>query len=220
MTYKAVVVGATGLVGKHLVHELLQDVNCTEVRILVRRATDLQHPKLKQIIIDFENPNDYKKHLQGDVLFSCLGTTLKQAGDRKNQFRVDFTYQYWAAKFAAQNGIKNYVVVSSPFAKANSRNYYRAMKGKLEREIKKLQFDKIAILKPNGISGKREIPRTGEKEAMAAFGFLSKLFPNLKKYQPIEGKQVAQGMIKAFYFIQQNNQARVEFKRNELLELL
>ena len=107
------VIGATGLVGKQLVQQLLENNNFEKVRIFVRRKTGIEHPKLEQQIIDFKNEETWKKLLTGDVLFSTLGTTLKQAGSKEKEYEVDFTFNLNFAKVAKENGIPNYVLVSS-----------------------------------------------------------------------------------------------------------
>lgn len=109
----ALVIGATGLVGNQLVEQLLANDQFSAVVIFVRRTTGLQHNKLREHIISFEQPESWDHLVKGDVLFSALGTTLKQAGSKETQFKVDFTYQYQFAEVAATNGIATYVLVSS-----------------------------------------------------------------------------------------------------------
>lgn len=217
MEFTAIIVGATGLVGSHLVELLIEDKNCKELKLITRRATNYQNPKITECIIDFNNINDYKKYIKGDVLFSCLGTTLKQAGNKENQYLVDYTYQYRAAKSAFENNVSNYILVSSPWAKLESNNYYRKMKAQLEEIISKLPFKKTIIIKPNGLIGKRSQPRFGEKYATTIFSFLIKIFPVLKKHQPIEAKKVAKAMLNSFY--KENHKNIDVYSRNEVLIL-
>ena len=106
------VIGATGLVGKQLVQQLLNDNRFETVRIFVRRDTGLKHPKLEQQIVDFAQSETWKEQLTGDVLFSALGTTLKQAGSKEKQYEIDFTFNLNFAQKAKENGIENYVLVS------------------------------------------------------------------------------------------------------------
>lgn len=197
--YTAVVIGATGLVGKELVSLLLQDPNFSQVRILVRKKTKLEHYKLKEFIVDFDNIDKFSKNIGGDVLFSCLGTTLSQAGSKKAQYHVDYTYQYQVAKIAAKNNIFNYVLVSSPFAKENSRNYYQKMKFDLEASVTKLPFHKIILIKPNSLKGTRVNKRNLEKMGVFIIEKIIKFFPFLNKYKPIFGKNVAKAMLSSFY---------------------
>lgn len=110
---EVIVIGATGLVGSHLVQLLVKDERFTKVKVFVRRSLDNQHPKIQQHIIDFDNSESWQHLVTGDVLFSCMGTTLKQAGSKEAQYKVDYTYQYEFAKTAVRQGVKNYVLVSS-----------------------------------------------------------------------------------------------------------
>ncbi|BES61000.1 NAD(P)H-binding protein [Dysgonomonas capnocytophagoides] len=209
----AVIIGATGLVGTALVQKLLADESFSEIKLLVRKSTKINHPKIKEYIIDFNNTNDYDRYITGDVLFSCLGTTLSTAGSKENQYLVDYTYQYQAAKSGAENGVKCYILVSSPYAKIDSGNYYRKMKAELEDSISVLDFEKIVILKPNVLSGERKTPRVGESIAVAIIQTLGRLLPFLKKYRPISGKNVAQAMLNSFYYSKRNPSRINIFKR-------
>src|SRR5689334_5676279 len=96
----AMVIGATGLVGSHLVQLLLHDDRFAVVKIFARRSTGIQHPKLQERIIDFDHPERWKHLITGDVLFSALGTTLKTAGSKEAQYKIDHTYQFNVAKAA------------------------------------------------------------------------------------------------------------------------
>ena len=220
MKFSAVVLGGTGLVGSYLIKELINNVNCTEVRFITRRKVALTHPKIIECIIDFNNPKDYTTYIKGDVLFSCLGTTLSQAGSKEKQYLVDYTYQYNAAKAAKENGIAHYVLVSSPFAKISSGNYYRKMKAELERDTKSLNFNKTIFIKPNGLIGERKIKRKGEKTGVLIFKVLAKIFPKLNKYQPILGKNVAKAMLSIYLQYQSTDNSFIEVSRNKLLQYI
>lgn len=94
---KALVIGATGAVGRDLVDQLLKDDAFGSVVAFVRRPLAVENPKLTVHVIDFDHPEQWRQLLQGDVLFSCLGTTIKAAGSQEAQWKVDYTYQYEAA---------------------------------------------------------------------------------------------------------------------------
>ena len=144
----ALVIGATGLVGSSLVHLLLSNEYFGSIKVFSRRSTGVQHPKLAEYIISFEQPSEWKHLVTGDVVFSSLGTTLKKAGSKEEQFKIDHTYQFQFAKAAADNGVPVYVLVSAAMASEHSMIFYSRMKGLLERDIKRLPFRFIHILQP------------------------------------------------------------------------
>ena len=189
------VIGATGLVGKQLVQQLLENDNFGKVRIFVRRNTGLKHPKLEQKIIDFGKTETWEKHLKGDVLFSALGTTLKQAGSKEKEYEVDFTYNLNFAKKAKENGIKNYVLVSSVGASSKSRIFYTRMKGQLDEAVSNLEFENLVILRPSSLTGNREEKRILEVISIPITAFLTKFI--FRRYRPISDTTVAKAMINA-----------------------
>lgn len=195
MGFTANVIGATGLVGKELVKLLLENENFEKVRIFVRRDTGLQQLKLEQKIIDFRNKETWQKFLTGEVLFSALGTTLKQAGSKEKEYEVDFTFNFNFAQAAKDNGIKNYVLISSIGANAKSRIFYTRMKGELDETVSKIGFENLAILRPSSLTGDRKEKRLSEIISLPVLNFLTKFM--LKKYRPIKGKTVAKAMINA-----------------------
>lgn len=195
MKLTANVIGATGLVGKQLVLQLLDDKNFDKVRIFVRRDTGIQHPKLEQQIVDFSKQESWEKLLTGDVLFSALGTTLKQAGSKQKQYEIDFVYNLNFAKKAKENGIENYVLVSSVGANSKSGIFYTRMKGELDEAVAKLGFRNLAILRPASLTGDRMEKRIAEKISIPILNVLTRFM--MKKYRPISDKIVASAMINA-----------------------
>lgn len=195
MNLTANVIGATGLVGKQLVKQLLGNKNFGKVRIIVRRDTGIKHPKLEQHITDFGKAGACTKKLTGDVLFSALGTTLKQAGSKEKQYEVDFTFNLNFAQKAKENGIENYVLVSSVGANANSKIFYSRMKGELDEEVAKLDFKNLVILRPSSLTGDRNETRWMEKMSIPIVRLVTQFV--FKKYRPISGETVAQAMINA-----------------------
>ncbi|MBL0019754.1 MAG: hypothetical protein IPP17_25820 [Bacteroidetes bacterium] len=124
------------------------------MRIFVRRSTEKQHPKLEEHVIDFAADGCMARPSQGDVLFSALGTTRKQAGSIDAQRIVDYDYQLQFAKIAAANGVPNYVLISSVGADAHAGNAYFKMKGELDRDVQKLGFPNVQILRPGPLRGR------------------------------------------------------------------
>ncbi len=194
----AIVIGATGLVGLELVHLLLKDSRFEKVKIFVRRATGISNVKLEEYIVNFDEADNWKQKVTGDVLYSAMGTTLKVAGSKEAQYKIDYTYQYHTAKIAAANGVPEYVLVSAAGSNVNSRIFYSKMKGELERDIKKLPFETIHIIRPGMLGSGRKEERTGEKIGIAFMKVIG-LIPSLGSLKPIEGKEVAQAMINATF---------------------
>ncbi len=194
----AIVIGATGLVGSRLVKLLLKDSRFEKVKIFVRRSLNVQHNKLEEHVIDFDAPDKWKKLITGDVLYSAMGTTLKQAGSKEAQYKIDYTYQYQVAKIAAANNVKEYVLISAAGSNPQSKIFYSKMKGELELAVRKLPFETIHIIKPGMLSGERSDGRTGEKLGIGIMSVLG-LIPGLGSLKPIEGEQVATAMINATF---------------------
>ncbi len=193
---KAIVIGSTGMVGTQLIKLLIENEEYSEIVSLVRRSGGVKHPKLKEEIINFDKPEEWKNLVTGDVLFSTLGTTIAQAKTKENQFKIDYTYQFTVAEVAAKNGVSNYVLVSSAGASSKSAVFYSKMKGELEDAVQKLPFEIISILRPGQLDGNRTEKRVGEKIGLAVMYFLNKggLF---KRFRPIVAVQVAKAMINA-----------------------
>ncbi|SIT78431.1 NAD(P)H-binding protein [Pontibacter indicus] len=192
----ALVIGATGLVGKQLVQQLLADDRFGKVIVFGRRALGIANSELEEHLIDFDKPEDWQHLVKGDVFFSTLGTTLKQAGGQNQQYKVDYYYQYKFAEVAAQNGIPAYVLVSSSGANKDSMIFYSRMKGTLEEAVKQLPFQSINIIQPGLLHGDRKEERFGEELAYKVMHFLDKV-GIAGKYKPYEDKVVAQAMINA-----------------------
>lgn len=192
----ALVIGATGLVGRALLDELLLSKSFDKVLVFGRRTVGVQHAKLEEHLIDFDAPDSWKQLVKGDVLFSTLGTTLKQAGGKSAQYKIDYTYQYAFACAAVDNGVPSYVLVSSPGASPDAKIFYTRMKGELERDIRKLTFLSVTFIQPGLLYGDRIPKRFGEDAAfvvLKAFNAIG-LFHG---YRPIHGRVVAKAMIRA-----------------------
>ncbi|MGE5436817.1 MAG: NAD(P)H-binding protein [Syntrophothermus sp.] len=192
----AIVIGATGLVGTELVKQLLVDARYSKVKIFVRKDPQIDNRNLETYVIDFDKIEDYKNQFIGDDLFSAMGTTLKTAGSQEKQYVVDFTYQYKMAELCAANGVKQFLLVSTIGASSSNAMFYLKMKGELEDKVQELPFEHILIFRPSLLKGERK----GKKRIMETisepiFGFLTKIF--LRKFTPIDAKQVAASMIAA-----------------------
>jgi uncharacterized protein YbjT (DUF2867 family) len=194
----ALIIGATGLVGNQLLGQLLSDDTFSKVKIFVRRSTGMIHDKLEEIMLDFDNIKAQKDKIKGDVLFSCLGSTIKQAGTKANQYKVDFTYQYEFAKVAAENAVPDYVLISATSASSKSMFFYSRIKGELEAAISTLDFKKIRIVQPSVLEGHRTEKRVAEEFGAIFINFLGRYIPALQKYRSIGGDTLARAMISIY----------------------
>ena len=194
----AVVVGATGLIGQHLVQELLQNEFFSKVRIMVRRPIPIQHPKADIQIVNFRDEKDIAAKLDiGDVIFCCLGTTRKKVKGNKTAYRqVDYDIPIITARLGVQHGFSQFFLVSAVGAQPLSSNFYLQLKGCVEEDVAAFPFEAIHIFRPSVLLGKREEFRMGERVAqtlMQAFSFV--LTGSWRKYKPIEASQVARAMV-------------------------
>lgn len=192
----ALVTGATGLVGSALIRQLLDHPSYGKVIAFVRKPSGLTHEKLEERVVDFEKIGEWKDALRGDVLFSSMGTTLAKARSKEGQWRVDYTYQYGVAGAAAANGTGCLVLISSAGASDRSMIFYSRMKGELDREVKKLGFPRVRILKPGILAGKRGESRPLEEISIRVMTTLGKI-PFLRRYRPYPDHVVASAMIRA-----------------------
>jgi uncharacterized protein YbjT (DUF2867 family) len=190
----AIVIGATGLVGKALIGLLVKEKRIKKIVAVTRRPIEYSSNKVINEVVDFDALEKYRDVFKGHILFSCMGTTAKQAGSTKEQRKVDFDYQYQAAKISSENGVGHYILVSSSGANAKSLSPYLKMKGELENEISLLPFKRISILQPSLLIGERESFRLGETLASWSLPVVCRL-PLLKRYRPISGSDVAKKMV-------------------------
>lgn len=190
---KAILLGPTGAVGRDLVRQLLQDDRFTELYLLVRGIPEgLGSPKLRIELLDFDQPDQWPELPEADVLFSSLGTTLRDAGSQAAQYRVDYGYQYEVARRAAARGIPHYVLVSSWGAKPKARSFYSRMKGELEEAVQTLPFRRISILRPPLLL-RPGSTRGGERLAVAVLQGLGAL-GLLRAFRPMPTSVVARCM--------------------------
>ncbi len=190
---KALVIGATGATGKDLVSLLLQEDRYEAVDIFVRKDPAIQHPKLTVHVVDFNHLEEWKEKLQGDVLFSAMGTTRKQAGGKEKQWVIDYDYQYNTAKAAKENGVHTLELVSSVNANAHSSLFYPRMKGALEDAVLALGFPKVVIMRPPSLI-RKNTDRFGEPQTVAILQFLNK-FGMFKSWEPMPTELLAQAMV-------------------------
>lgn len=186
---RSIVIGATGLVGGQLLRLLLADARFGPVVVLGRRPTGAAHEKLREHVVDFDAPASFAALVQGDALFSALGTTIRAAGSAEAQYRVDHGYQLAVAGAARRNGVGTCVLVSSAGASPRARLFYSRMKGELERDVEALGFPRTRILRPGLLDGERAEHRAGERWALRVLRPLAPVLP--ASARPIPAAAVA-----------------------------
>lgn len=191
----AIIAGASGLIGRSLTQLLLKSNDYGRVIALVRKPLGVQHEKLTEHQIDFNELNNLADFPQGDDIFCCLGTTMKKAGSKDAFYKVDFTYPYELAQRALKAGAKRFFLVSAMGAKLKSKVFYNRVKGELEDKISFLNYRTIYIFKPSLLRGKRGESRPGESFAQAITRIIPFIGP-WKKYHPIHADKVADAMMK------------------------
>jgi len=195
---QALIIGATGLVGSHLLGQVLEDERFSGVTVLTRRTTGISHPKLTEHIVDFADSEGWANLVKGDVLYLCLGTTRAKAGGKKAQYAVDHTYQNHVAKAAVQNGTPDLVLVSSAGADAQARFFYLRMKGELEEDLRTLDFRKRIFVRPGSLDGPRKEKRTMERIGIFGLRAMNKI-GLMRSMRPIHAETVARAMVNATF---------------------
>lgn len=193
---KAIIIGATGATGRELVKNLLNDDFFTEIIVLNRRSFFENHPKLTEHIIDFDKMDNYKEFIKADVAFSCMGTTLKMAGSKENQWKVDHDYQLKFAEICHENNVTSFVLLSAMNSNSNSKMFYSRMKGELEDKIYEIKFDQLIILQPSLIV-RPNTDRKAEKFAEIILKALNKV-NLLNNFKPISTDELSKAMINSY----------------------
>lgn len=192
MTRKAIIAGASGLVGSHLLEALLSSSQYVSVTALQRRPLDIQHPLLTQTIVDFDKL-DETSFPQVDDVFCCLGTTIKVAGSKAAFHRVDFTYVHEVARQALNAGAKQFLLVTSMGADPHSPFFYIRVKGEIEAALKQLNYPSASVFRPSFLSGTRQPPRPLETLGGSLLESVGFLMP--RKYRAVPARAVALAML-------------------------
>jgi len=188
---KAIILGASGLVGSFLLDELLNSKEISEVHSFARSSLNLQNPKLSEHLGDLLSDEFWEIKLEADLIFVCIGTTQAKTPDSELYFKIDHGIPVSAAQWAARNGLQKLMVVSSLGADVKARNSYLSIKGKMERDVMEA-FSNAVAFRPSMILGPRKEKRFLEAIGRALFRLLNPLIP--KKYRGVEAKSIAQAM--------------------------
>ena len=212
----ALLFGATGLVGSHLLNLLISNNNYSKIKVFVRSSIELNDPKIEIIQTDFNNLKNHREDIKGDDCFFCIGTTKKNSPDKNEYKRVELEVPKQVAQIAKSNLVNSFVFVSSGYADPKSSGDYLKFKGLVEEELKRLNFSKLGVMRPSFLLGDRKEKRVGEKIGIFVFKILSPLFLGpLKKMKPIHSATVAKVMIK----IANENLEKTIFESDEIVEL-
>lgn len=197
MGKRAILLGASGSVGSNLLQQLLVNDNYTQVLALVRKELKIEHPKLKQLILNFDELNKYTAEITGDVVFCCLGTTKKQTPDEKQYYKIDYLYPLDVAWIAQTNGAESYHLISSIGANKNSSVFYTRTKGEAECDLKAVPFKSIHIYRPSILDGERKESRPMEGIMNAVMHVINPLLVgSWRKYRSIKVSTVAKAMVR------------------------
>ena len=212
----ALLFGASGLVGSHLLNQLISNNNYSKIKLFVRSTIDLNDPKIETIQTDFNNLENHREDIKGDDCFFCIGTTKKNSPDKNEYKRVELEVPKQIAQIAKSNFVNSFIFVSSGYADPKSSGDYLKFKGEVEEELKKLNFPKLGVMRPSFLLGDRKEKRVGEKIGIFIFKLISPLLLGpLKKMKPIHSEIVARSMIKVANEDLQKN----TFESNEIMEL-
>jgi uncharacterized protein YbjT (DUF2867 family) len=213
----ALVFGSSGLVGGHLLSQLIENDDYNKIKIFVRSEPEINNSKVEIIKTDFNNLENHKEDIKGDDCFFCIGTTKQNSPDKSEYRKVELEVPKQIAQIAKSNSVNSFVFVSSGYADPKSSGDYLKFKGEVEEELKRLNFPKLGIMRPSFLLGDRKEKRVGEKIGIFVFKLLSPLFLGpLKKMKPIQSETVAKAMISSA----NKNLEKNVFESNEIAELI
>ena len=212
----ALVFGSSGLIGGHLLYQLIENDNYNKIKLFVRSETVIKETKIEIIKTNFSDLENHKEDIKGDDCFFCIGTTKQNSPDKNEYQRVELDIPKKIAQIARTNSVNSFIFISSIYANPKSSGDYVKFKGLVEEELKKLNFSNLGILRPSFLIGDRKENRVGEKIGTLIFRLLSPLLLGpIKKMRPINSEKVAKAMIK----IANENLEKTIFESDEIVEL-
>ncbi len=192
----ALIIGATGLVGEACLHQLADNAGYETVIALTRSKISFTHPKVRNIIVDFNNLDKHSADIQANHVYCAMGTTIGKAGSKEAFRKVDYEIPMQVARIAKANGAEKFMLVSSLGADAKSSIFYSRVKGELEESLKDLGYKVLLIFRPSILLGNRKEKRTGEEFGRFFAEKLPFLFAGpLAKYRGTPAQVVAKAMV-------------------------
>jgi len=196
MPHQVILVGASGLIGSHLLTALIESAEISRVLLILRSPLNITNLKVQELIVNFDELEQYASEIKGDIIYSCLGTTTGATPDSNLYRKIDLEYPLNLAIIGAENGIRQFHLVSSMGANVNSSSSYLKLKGELEEKLKELSLGSLHIYQPSLLTGNRREYRLGEKIAIPIFKLIEPLLiGSLKKYRSIKAETVARAML-------------------------
>ena len=213
----ALLFGSSGLVGGHLLNQLIKDNKYSKIKLFIRTDPEISDPKVEVIKTNFNNLQNHKEDIKGDDCFFCIGTTKQNSPVKDDYRKVELEVPKETAQIAKSNLVESFIFVSALYANPKSSGDYARFKGLVEEELQRLNFPKLALMRPSFLMGDRKEKRVGEKIGIFIFKLLSPLLLGpLKKMKPIHSETVAKAMVRA----ENENLEKNIFESNEIVELL
>ncbi len=210
----ALILGSTGLVGHELLELLAVDSRFEKIDLVSRRELDMRDISVTNHLVDFENLSELPIHHEIDCLFIAFGTTMKKAGSKAAQLKIDVEIPTNVMQLAKERGVKQCVLISALGVSLKSPFFYSRMKAQLDENAKAIGFEKLIIIKPSVLDGSRKEKRSGEKVSIQIGNALGKT-GLINKYRPVQAINVAKCMIQASFDLPNGNH---EIPSNEIVD--
>ncbi len=213
---KAIIFGASGLVGNCILKLLIADSRYEQIIIFLRKPLNYNNPKVAEVISDLKDLKSIQVDFTADEIYCCLGTTISNAGSKEAFRKVDYNLPLAIGNWAQQNTIQKLLVVSSLGADSASKNFYLKTKGEMERDLIKLDLNRLSFFRPSMLLGERTESRPTEAFGKFMMNALSFIFVGpLKKYKAIPANTVAKAMI----YVANMKESKQVYESEELFEL-
>ena len=196
MSKTALVLGSSGLIGSLLLEKLFNHPDYATIVAIVRKPQQINHPKLIEIVTDFNSEINLDEIEQIDSIFSCLGTTRKKTPDLDAYHKIEVDIPNQFAKLGNQKGLTKFHYISAVGANVTSSNFYLKMKGEAEKTLENTGIKQLLLYRPSLLIGNRTEYRLTENISAKIFPLINFfLRGNLSKYKSIEAEKVAQSLL-------------------------